>query len=99
MLSFSAQVSLTISEEEMDFLQRILAIPFGEGSWKKLVMLNNLHVFCGGLVPMDEAGRLDTQTHLRKFSLAYPLPTFVCPLPIDSLVLTCWLVLLFQRYT
>ena len=90
---------MTISEEEEDFLQCILAIPFGERSWKKLVTLNSLHAFCGGLVPMDEVGRLDTQTHLCKFSFAHPLPILVCPLPIDLLVLTCWLVLLFQRWT
>lgn len=48
---------MAISEEEEDFLQCILAIPFGERSWKKLVTLNSLHAFCGGLVPMDEAGR------------------------------------------
>ena len=68
-----------ISEEEKDFLQRILAIPFRERSWKKLVTLNDLHAFCGGPVLMDEARRLDTQTNLRKFSLAYPWPIFVCP--------------------
>lgn len=39
---------------------------------------------------MDEVGRLDTQTHLLKFSFAHPLPILVrpLPLPIDSLVLT-----------
>ena len=86
-----------ISEEEEDFLQSILAIPLGERSWKKLVKLNSLHAFCGGLTPTDEAKRLDAKAHLRKFSFARPLPILVYPLPIDSLMLTCWLVLLFQR--
>ena len=84
-----------ISEKEEDFLQSIPAIPLGERSWKKLVKLDSLHAFCGGPPPTNEAKRLDVQAHLRKFTFARPLPILVCPLPIDSSMLTCWLVLLF----
>ena len=84
-----------ISEKEEDFLQSILAIPLRERSWKKLVKLDSLHAFCGGPPSTDEAKRLDVQAHLRKFSFACPLPILVCPLPIDSSMLTYWLVLLF----
>lgn len=99
MLSFSAQVHLTISEEVKDFLQCILTIPLVQRSWKKLVMVDSLPMFCGGPIPTNEARRLNAQACLCKFSFAHPLPILVYPLPINSSMLTSRLVLLFQRWT
>lgn len=37
------------------FLERVFKIPFEERSWKKLVNLDILHAYYGGLVPTEEA--------------------------------------------
>ena len=55
----STQALTMINKEQRDFLGWILQIPLIERSWKKLVMLDTLHAYCGGIVPMAEARRLD----------------------------------------
>ena len=78
-----------ISDEEFDFLQCILAIPFAERSWKKVVTLDSLHAFYGGPIPMDKARRLDAQSHWCECSSFFFLLSMVLPLLPDSLVLNC----------
>ena len=47
-LFLSAQVHPSITEEEVDFLKRILGIPLTRRSWKGLGTLDSLHAFCVG---------------------------------------------------
>ena len=44
-----------ILPEQENFLEMVLAIPFAERSWKRLVTLDTLHAFCGGPIPSEEA--------------------------------------------
>ena len=50
MFPFSAQARLSISEEEFEFLQLILAIPLVQRSWKRLVTFDSLQAFVANQV-------------------------------------------------
>lgn len=73
----STQARLMISEEQEDFLQRILTIPLVKRSWKNLVTLDSLHAFYGGPISMDKAKHLDSQAHLHKLFFPCQLTLFI----------------------
>ena len=45
LLFVSATIRPIILPEQEDFLERVLAIPFVERSWKRLITLDTLHAF------------------------------------------------------
>uniref|UniRef100_A0A7N2MAW6 Sodium/calcium exchanger membrane region domain-containing protein n=1 Tax=Quercus lobata TaxID=97700 RepID=A0A7N2MAW6_QUELO len=47
---------LSISEEEFEFLQRILAIPLVQRSWKRLVTFDSLHAFVANQIQWIRQG-------------------------------------------
>ena len=48
---FLDQVRPEITNEQENFLKRVLAIPQEERKWKDLVTLDTLYTFCGGPEP------------------------------------------------
>ena len=63
-------------------MERVFEIPFEERSWKRLVTLDTLHIFCSGPFPSEETRQLDQVSRVRKyitssssfcFSLNFPL--------------------------
>ena len=45
---FAVKTYPTITLEQLDFLERMWAIPFARRSWKRLVTLDTHYAFCGG---------------------------------------------------
>ena len=53
----------------------MLKIPFDERKCRELITLDTLHAYCGGLVPMPIAHKLNTYSQWRKFLfLSFFLP-------------------------
>ena len=66
---YVAKACPAITLEQVDFLERVWAIPSEQRSWKRLVPLDTLHTFCGGSKPTPKAKRLDIFSQVQKWSL------------------------------
>jgi len=60
---FLAQVRCEVTNEQENFLKRILAIPLEERKWKDLVTLDTLYTFCGGLELTLKVRRLHASSY------------------------------------
>ncbi|XP_065634362.1 uncharacterized protein LOC136069584 [Quercus suber] len=49
----------SITDEQEDFIRRLLEIPIGERSCRDLITLDTLYTYCGGPEPTPEARRLE----------------------------------------
>ena len=56
---FSASTRPHITDEQEEFIHRILDIPFEQRKCRDLITLENLHLYCRGPKPTPEARRLD----------------------------------------
>nr|XP_023909184.1 uncharacterized protein LOC112020852 isoform X2 [Quercus suber] len=56
---FSAFARPSITDEQEDFIRRLLEIPIGERSCRDLITLDTLYTYCGGPEPTPEARRLE----------------------------------------
>ena len=48
-----------ITDEQEEFIQRILEIPLEERKCRDLITLDTIHLYCGGPDPSAEARRLE----------------------------------------
>ena len=56
---FSAYTRPHITDEQEEFIQRILEIPLEDRKCRDLITLDTLHLYCGGPDPSAEARRLE----------------------------------------
>ena len=60
---FSASTHPHITDEQEEFIHRVLDIPFEQQKCRDLITLETLHLYCGGSEPTPEARRLDEYCH------------------------------------
>ena len=63
---FSASTRPHITDEQEEFIHRVLDISFVQRKCRDLITLDTLHLYYGGLDPTPKAHRLDELCHRRK---------------------------------
>ena len=66
-LFFSAYTRPHISDEQEEFVRRVLEIPLEERKCRDLITLDTIHLYCGGPEPSPEARRLEEFSRRRKY--------------------------------
>ena len=56
---FSAYTRPHITDEQEEFIRRVLEIPLEERKCRDLITLDTIHLYCGGPEPLTEARRLE----------------------------------------
>ena len=56
---FSASTRPYITDEQEEFIRRVLDIPLEQRRCRDLITLDTLHLYCGGSEPTPEARKLD----------------------------------------
>jgi len=64
--SFSAYTRPHITDEQEEFIHRILEIPLEDRKCRDLITLDTIHLYCGGPEPSAEARRLEEFAHRRE---------------------------------
>ena len=60
---FSANTRPHITDEQEEFIRRVLDIPLDQRKCQDLITLDTLHLYRGGPEPSAEARRLDDFSH------------------------------------
>ena len=55
-----------ITNEQEEFIQRVLEIPLEQRMCRNLINLDTIHLYCGGPKPTPEAQKLGEYSHRRK---------------------------------
>ena len=63
---FSAYTRPHITDEQEEFIRRVLEIPLEEHKCRDLITLDTIHLYCGGLEPSAEARRLEEFSRRRE---------------------------------
>ena len=63
---FSAYTRPHITDEQEEFIRRVLEIPLEERKCRDLITLDTIHLYCGGLEPSAEARRLEEFSRRRE---------------------------------
>ena len=64
---FSAYTRPHITDEQEEFIRRVLEIPLDERKCRDLITLDTIHLYCGGPEPSPEARRLEEFSRRRKY--------------------------------
>ena len=65
-LFVSASTHPEISDEQKEFIRRVLDIPLEQRKCRDLITLDTLYLYCGGPEPTAEARKLDEFSHRHK---------------------------------
>ena len=55
-----------ITDEQEEFIRRVLEIPLEERKCRDLITLDTIHLYCGGLEPSAETRKFEKFSHQRK---------------------------------
>ena len=64
---FSAYTRPHITDEQEEFIRRVLEIPLEERKCRDLITLDTIHLYCGGPDPSPEARRLEEFSRRREY--------------------------------
>ena len=64
---FSAYTRPHITDEQEEFIRRVLEIPLEERKCRDLITLDTIHLYCGGPEPSPEARRLEEFSRRREY--------------------------------
>ena len=63
---FPAYTRPHITDEQEEFIRRVLEIPLEERKCRDLITLDTIHLYCGGPEPSTEARRLEEFSRRRE---------------------------------
>ena len=78
---FSAYTRPHITDEQEEFIRRVLEIPLEERKCRDLITLDTIHLYCGGPEPSTEGRRLEEFSRRREYTFSFgfvgsPRPLF-----------------------